>query len=74
MAGAFCRTEHAIRLQAQTGMLANRKTLAALMLYQSTNEKSFRRALKMLQMVQKERKREEASKPRLIKPKTTGGC
>jgi hypothetical protein len=72
MATAQCRFDYALRLQSQPGVAANEKLVASLVSYQLTNQRLYKRSLKMLRDVQKEREREAARKPHLVKPKKAG--
>lgn len=74
LAAAQCRSEYAVRLQSQPGVAANEKMMSTLKRYQSTNQSLFKRSLKMLMTIRKERQREAARKPYIVKPRITGGC
>jgi hypothetical protein len=72
-----CRCEYVLRLQSRLGAAGNEKLLSTLLRYHTTNEKQCKRSLKTLLSVQKERHREEARRPQLVrkvKPQTVGEC
>jgi hypothetical protein len=74
LATAQCRCDYTQRLLEQPGVSSNEKMLASLMRFQTSNRGMFNRSLKLLKQIQKEREKEAARKPRLVKPKITGGC
>jgi hypothetical protein len=74
LASSQTRADYAVRLQNQTGVKFDAKTLATLHRYRSTNESTYRRSLKMLKSIQKKRLAQEALRPRLIKPKIADEC
>jgi hypothetical protein len=74
LATAQCRCDYTERLLEQHGVSGNEKMLASLTRFQTSNRGMFKRSLKMLKQIQKERAKEIARKPRLVKPKITGGC
>ncbi len=74
LATAQCRCDYTQRLLEQPGVGGNEKMLASLTRFQTNNREMFKRSLKMLKQIQKERANESARTPRLVKPKITGGC
>jgi hypothetical protein len=74
LATAQCRCDYTQRLLEQPGVSGNEKMLASLTRFQTSNRGMFKRSLKMLKQIQTERAKETARKPRLVKPKITGGC
>ena len=74
LASAQCRCDYTQRLLEQPGVSANQKMLASLTRFQTTTRGIFNRSLKALKQIQKERAKEAARKPQLVKPKITGGC
>jgi hypothetical protein len=74
LATAQCRCDYTQRLLEQPGVSGNEKMLASLTRFQTSNRGMFKRSLKMLKQIQKERANEAVRKPRLVKPKITGGC
>jgi hypothetical protein len=74
LASAQCRCDYTERLLQQPGVSANAKMMASLTRFQTTTRGIYKRSLKALKQIQKEREKEAARKPRLVKPKITGGC
>ncbi len=74
LATTQCRCEYVIRLQTQPGIAGNPKLVDTLVRYHATNQRQHKRSLKMLQTVQKERQREAARKPHLVKKKKAVEC
>jgi hypothetical protein len=72
LAAAQCRCEYAMRLQQQPGVEVNEKMMATLKRYRSTNQGTFKRSLRLLKKIQKERLHELARKPRLVRPRRAG--
>lgn len=73
LAAAQCRCDYTERLLGQPGVSGNAKMLASLTRFQTSNRSMYKRSLKMLKQIQKERAKEAARKPQLVKPQIIGG-
>jgi len=70
LASSQCRCEYTRKMEQFITAAGNEKTITALRRYQKSNEATYKRSLKVLKQIQKVRAKEEAMKPRLVKPKT----
>jgi hypothetical protein len=78
LASARCRCEYVSRLKTNPGIASSEKMVATLLRYQAANERTYKRSLKALKAILRERERQALRRPHLVMKaattKTTGEC